>query len=74
MPPVALRRGGGGHGRKGRYRGVPTRDHDDDPDEVGYDAEVEMTPTASNAGGPWASARAHRSSDDTLSSNHSDTR
>ncbi|XP_026281236.1 uncharacterized protein LOC113208453 isoform X1 [Frankliniella occidentalis] len=49
-------------GRKGRYRGVPTCEDD----EVGYDAEVEMTPSVSHAGGAWTS-------DDTIS-RHSDTR
>lgn len=69
MPPVLHRRGGA----KGRYRGVPTHD-DDDEDEVGYDAEVEMTPTASNAGGPWISSTPRGASDDTLSSHHSEAR
>ncbi|KAJ1527174.1 hypothetical protein ONE63_008705 [Megalurothrips usitatus] len=74
VPAVALRRGGG---RRGRYRGVPTScredEDDEDVDEVGYDAEVEMTPTVSHIGGPWTSS-ARRSSDDTLSSHHSDAR
>ncbi|KAK3930326.1 Leucine-rich repeat-containing protein 4C [Frankliniella fusca] len=52
----------GGARKQGRYRGVPTCEDD----EVGYDAEVEVTPSASHAGGVWTS-------DDTIS-RHSDSR